>query len=91
MVNIDLLILIHDLIVKVFGFPDLVRFSWSTARESMLKTNTAVVRWECEDETDPSSRSITEFFGKGQELSGRKRGAYYQHRKMKHVTIRDFE
>uniref|UniRef100_A0A1B6DU10 Ribonuclease n=1 Tax=Clastoptera arizonana TaxID=38151 RepID=A0A1B6DU10_9HEMI len=47
---------------QVFGFPQLVRFSWSTA-EKILNENAATVEWEdIEEELPNSNASITSFF-----------------------------
>lgn len=50
---------------NVFGYPRIVRFSWSTA-ERLLDKNAATVEWsDDEDDTAPVGNSmITEFFAK---------------------------
>lgn len=48
----------------VFGFPMLVRFSWSTA-ESILESKAATVEWEdVEVEEDPSVSKISRYFAR---------------------------
>lgn len=49
----------------VFGFPQIVRFSWSTA-EKILETNALAVDWEeiPEEEESPGSQKISKFFSK---------------------------
>ncbi|XP_060853802.1 ribonuclease H2 subunit A [Rhopalosiphum padi] len=47
----------------IFGFPSIVRFSWSTA-ELVLKNNAAQIDWSDEEEDeDKKSLPITSFFG----------------------------
>ncbi|KAK9805728.1 hypothetical protein WJX73_002697 [Symbiochloris irregularis] len=42
---------------RVFGFPDLVRFSWQTCTR-MLEDRAVPVRWECEDSTDGQQATL---------------------------------
>jgi hypothetical protein len=46
----------------VFGFPNLIRFSWSTTRELLEKSGACKVRWACDDEDTGGSEAITSFF-----------------------------
>ena len=72
----------------VFGFPNLIRFSWSTSREALDKGVAVPVSWECEDEDTGGSASITTFFG----AAGEKRparSAFFTTRKLKHVLPSD--
>lgn len=78
---------------NVFGFPSLVRFSWSTARDLMEK-ECVKVEWE-EDEDDggglPAGTSSIEAFIKpkpGEPKKARKRAKYFQQRGME--TVGDF-
>ncbi|KAK2588489.1 hypothetical protein KPH14_004472 [Odynerus spinipes] len=49
---------------SVFGFPQIVRFSWSTA-EKILESNALSVEWEeIEDPETPKERKISNFFTK---------------------------
>jgi len=75
----------------VFGFPSLVRFSWSTARDLMEK-ECVKVEWE-EDEEDqlPAGTASIEAFIKpkpGASKKARKRAKYFQTRGME--TVGDF-
>jgi len=73
----------------VFGFPNLIRFSWSTSREALDKNlQVAPVTWECEDEDTGGSASITSFFGAAGEKRP-SRSAYFTTRKLKHVLHSD--
>lgn len=48
----------------VFGFPQLVRFSWSTA-EQILESKALAVEWEETEETEmPNEQTILKFFAK---------------------------
>lgn len=48
----------------VFGFPQLVRFSWSTA-EHILESKALTVEWEEDEETEePGEQKIFKFFAK---------------------------
>lgn len=72
----------------VFGFPNLIRFSWSTSREALLKGIACDVKWECDEDDDGSTPAIQSFFG----LVGEKRpkrSAFFTQRKMKHVLSTD--
>ena len=69
----------------VFGFPNLIRFSWSTSREALLKGGVAVpVKWACEDEDTGGAEPITSFF---QAVGDKrpKRTPFFTQRKMKHL------
>lgn len=45
----------------VFGFPTLVRFSWSTTRDLLEREGAAEVKWECDDD-DSSAQDIKSMF-----------------------------
>lgn len=50
-----------DIYDPFFGFPDLVRFSWSTTEE-MLKTLKAVqIDWECDEENKGTGNLLSMF------------------------------
>jgi len=73
---------------SVFGFPNLIRFSWSTARNAMEGGVAVPVTWECEDEDTAGSAPITSFFG----AAGEKRptrSAFFASKKLKHVLHSD--
>ena len=72
----------------VFGYPTLVRFSWSTTREILIKQNAKTVSWLCDEEDHNGSSEITSFFG----LAGEKRpkrSPYFTQRKMKYLIPSD--
>lgn len=49
---------------QVFGFPQIVRFSWSTA-EQILESKALMVEWEETEETEtPNEQKILKFFAK---------------------------
>ena len=49
---------------KVFGYPDVVRFSWRPVRDLLDDPEKAYkVTWEDEDEEDEGQASITDFLG----------------------------
>ncbi len=87
----------------VFGFPSLVRFSWSTSRDFLDANGGAKVTWECDD--DPSAANetaITSFFSVSSSNSGSgsdskyaekrpKRSAYFTSKRMKHLGPSDLE
>jgi len=52
----------------VFGFPNIVRNSWSTA-EQLLKTSAVKVKWETISEDDCTAPKISKYFGKAQKDS----------------------
>ncbi|CAG0895707.1 unnamed protein product [Darwinula stevensoni] len=67
----------------VFGFPDLVRFSWSTAKELMEK-HCVKVLWDDEDLEEASprkrQRSIASFFGGHDVQESRQRSMFFKER-----------
>lgn len=55
-----------DIVDNVFGFPQFVRFSWSTSKD-ILEKQCAPIEWDDEDEVPEDLKgtaSITSFFGK---------------------------
>ena len=79
---------------KVFGFPNIVRFSWSTSREALLRGNIAcLVKWECEEDETLGGADITSFFPSSSNGSGMKRAkrsSFFTKRKMKLAIPSDF-
>lgn len=75
---------------NVFGFPDLVRFSWSTSRDMLLQKGCVTVAWECEDE-DTGGADILNYFSSGPNKKRPlpKRSEYFQKLKMKLMTKSD--
>jgi ribonuclease H2 subunit A len=72
----------------VFGFPNLIRFSWSTTRELLDKGVACPVTWECDDEDTGGAPPITAFFG----AAGEKRparSAFFTTKKLKHILPSD--
>lgn len=67
----------------VFGFPRIVRFSWSTA-EKILKSQALSVEWEeVEDEETPGEQKISSFFARSSAKSCQspgKRHAFFTER-----------
>jgi len=49
----------------VFGFPNIVRDSWSTASE-LLETRAVKIKWEVEEDDATAPPKITKFFAKSQ-------------------------
>ncbi|CAK0755728.1 hypothetical protein CVIRNUC_002397 [Coccomyxa viridis] len=74
---------------RVFGFPNLVRFSWSTCAR-ILDTSAVPVHWECEDEsTEAKGQKSLPFggkAGKAEASSGLGRHAFYRAHKLQRVT-----
>lgn len=73
---------------KVFGYPDIVRFSWSTTREILVKHKAVPVAWECEEEDNGGSAEITSFFSAAGEKRP-KRSPYFTQRKLKYIIPSD--
>lgn len=75
---------------NVFGFPDLVRFSWSTCRDMLIQKNCVTVKWACEDE-DTGGADILDYFSAGGKSNKRpaRRTEYFHKLKMKHVCKSD--
>ncbi|CAL5227381.1 g10331 [Coccomyxa viridis] len=72
----------------VFGFPNLVRFSWSTCVR-ILETSAVPVQWECEDEAAEMKGQKSLPFGgkagKAEASSGLGRHAFYRAHKLQRV------
>lgn len=76
-------------IQPVFGFPSIVRFSWSTAKEALIKSKAINVIFECdEDDNTQGSEEITSFFHSSGEKRT-KRTQYFINKKMKHILPQD--
>jgi len=72
----------------VFGFPQFVRFSWSTC-QLILEQKVAPVSWDDDDEVDESAKGtapITSFFGKKVEDKTKERHHFFQDRFLEPVT-----
>lgn len=72
---------------QVFGFPNIVRFSWSTSREALAKGSACEVLWECDEEETTGGANITNFFSAGAKRP--KRSVFFNKRKMKCVVAAD--
>jgi ribonuclease H2 subunit A len=77
---------------KVFGFPNIVRFSWSTSRDLLEDNSKGVnccsVKWECEEENE-GTEDIKSFFAAKGVKKRQLRSPYFTVKKMKHVYIED--
>ena len=69
---------------EVFGFPNVVRFSWSTAKEALDKGGACKVQWECDDESSGGA-DIKDYFSSAGSKRPVKRGAFFTRRKMRHL------
>ncbi|KAG1659847.1 Ribonuclease H2 subunit A [Nymphon striatum] len=77
-----------DNVDKVFGYPQFVRFSWSTS-ETILQKQAISVTWS-DEEDDENTPSILSFFGKNSKRSSIKKPAkshqFYKERGLHHVS-----
>ena len=74
----------------VFGFPNIVRFSWSTSREALKKIEAAEVKFECDDEMGSGMDSISSHFSAaGQKRLKIKRTPFFLNKKMKYLLSDD--
>ncbi|KAK9916785.1 hypothetical protein WJX75_006984 [Coccomyxa subellipsoidea] len=73
----------------VFGFPSIVRFSWSTSAK-ILETAAVPVQWECDDELNASQGQQVLPFGKqsvkAEVSTGVGRHAFFRAHKLQRVT-----
>ncbi|XP_041370470.1 ribonuclease H2 subunit A-like isoform X2 [Gigantopelta aegis] len=73
---------------KVFGFPQFVRFSWSTA-SVILEKEAMAVRWDDDDEDDKDktgSASISSFFSKKNDNPKLHKHRFFSERSLSQVT-----
>jgi len=67
----------------VFGYPSIVRFSWSTTREILEKQNACEIKWECDDEDQSNIPKITSHFSLANSKTKKiKRTSFFTKRKM---------
>lgn len=75
---------------EVFGFPQLVRFSWSTA-EQILESKALTVEWEETEETEtPNEQKILKFFAKSPTKSSNvhtKKHPFFTERYLSNATV----
>lgn len=69
----------------VFGFPQLVRFSWSTS-EQILKTKGVSVEWEDTEEQENQAVSVKKFFVNSGKTNTPRRHPYFADRRLKPAT-----
>ncbi|XP_034251633.1 ribonuclease H2 subunit A [Thrips palmi] len=66
----------------IFGFPHMVRMSWSTA-DKILESSATTVEWEEEDEeASPGTPSITSFFGSSKTKKSRTQHPFFKERNL---------
>ena len=68
----------------VFGYPSIVRFSWSTTREALEKSGACKVEWECDEDQSLGGADIKNYFAVGAKKPV-KRSDYFTRRKMKRL------
>ncbi|XP_012222091.1 ribonuclease H2 subunit A [Linepithema humile] len=74
---------------QVFGFPQLVRFSWSTA-EQILESKALTVEWEETEEPEtPNEQKILKFFAKSpaKSLNHTKKHPFFTERCLSNATV----
>ncbi|XP_011638541.1 ribonuclease H2 subunit A [Pogonomyrmex barbatus] len=71
---------------QVFGFPQLVRFSWSTA-EQILESKALTVEWEETEEMEtPNEQKILKFFAKSPSNVHAKKHSFFTERCLSNAT-----
>ena len=74
---------LSDNIDPVFGFPQLVRFSWSTS-ELILKNKCVPVEWEDTEDQENPAASVKKFFTTPSKTNNtHRRCPYFNDRKLK--------
>ncbi|XP_057370044.1 ribonuclease H2 subunit A-like [Daphnia carinata] len=69
----------------VFGFPQLVRFSWSTS-DQLLKSKGVPVEWEDTEEQENQAVSVKTFFQNSSKTNTPRRHPYFADRRLKPAT-----
>ena len=77
----------HRAFEPIFGYPNIVRFSWGTTREMLVKKGACNVKWEC-DEEESGTEDIASFFKVGDKRP--KKLAYANKLKIKNVLSNEF-
>lgn len=67
---------------NVFGFPQMVRMSWSTA-DKILQEKAAVVEWEEEEEAASATPSVSSYFSASKVKKSRAQHPYFKERGLK--------
>jgi len=78
---------LKDIVDPVFGYPQFVRFSWSTC-SNILEKSTPMVRWDDDDENEAAkgTAAITSFYSKKGAVEKVKTCRYFSERKLVHVS-----
>eukprot|EP00794_Sanderia_malayensis_P005327 gene5327-5996_t len=79
---------LKEVIDPVFGYPHIVRFSWSTA-SNILETSAKIVEWDDDEEMDESAKNmapITSFFSQKPKDDKIQRHKFFSERKLEQVT-----
>lgn len=80
----------NNLADKIFGFPDLVRFSWGPAKTSILEGGVSV-EWEADQDDDDDGKrkqqaQMKAFLSGGGPAKKKPRLDYFETRKIQRVT-----
>lgn len=79
---------LKDVMDPVFGYPQMVRFSWSTA-STILDAKAKPVEWDDDEEVDESAKNmapITSFFSQKRKVDDLQRHKFFKERKLEQVT-----
>ena len=75
---------------QVFGYPSIVRFSWSTTREALEKNGARKVQWECDEDQSLGGADIKNYFSAVGAKKHVKRSEYFTRRKMRRLDVSFF-
>lgn len=76
---------LHACLDPVFGFPQLVRFSWSTASK-ILEDKACAIEWEDDEEEDENAKGMSNISSYFKSSDGPKRHAFFDDRRLYSVT-----